>query len=94
MKQIQKQDVIIIDDFGLYPFDMKNRLILLELLEDRHGSKSTVVSSQFAKSNWHELIGEPTLADAICDRLIHTAYEINLEGPSIRRLKATKKGTE
>jgi len=91
IRQIQKQDVIIIDDLGLYPFDMKSRLILLEILENRHGSKSTIVTSQFPKKEWHDLIGEPTIADAICDRLIHTAYEIALEGQSIRKTKSKKK---
>ena len=83
--------MIIIDDLGLYPFDMKSRLILLEILEDRHGSRSTIVTSQFQTKEWHELIGEPTIADAICDRLIHTAHIIALEGPSIRKTKSKKK---
>ncbi|MBC8318818.1 MAG: ATP-binding protein [Desulfobulbaceae bacterium] len=88
MDQLQKQALLVLDDFGIYPFDMENRLILLELLEDRHGRKSTVVASQFPTQSWYELIGEPTIADAICDRLIHTSYQIKLKGgESIRKTK-------
>jgi len=85
MNNIQKQDVIILDDFGLYPFDTQSRLFLLELMEDRHGIKSTIISSQFPVENWHEIIGEPTIADAICDRIIHSAFRIELDGDSLRK---------
>lgn len=85
MNSIQKQDVIILDDFGLYPFDTQSRLFLLEIMEDRHGRKSTIISSQFPVKNWHEVIGEPTIADAICDRIIHSAFRIELKGESVRK---------
>ena len=85
LKKIQNQDVIVIDDFGLHPFDTQSRLSLLEIMEDRHGKKSTIIASQFPINSWHEIIGEPTIADAICDRIIHNAYRIELNGESIRK---------
>ena len=85
LKKIQKQDVLIVDDFGLHPFDTQNRLILLEIMEDRHGNKSTILASQFPINKWHEVIGEPTIADAICDRIIHGAFRIELKGDSVRK---------
>ena len=62
---------------------------LLEILEDRHAARSTLVTSQVPVEQWHELIGEPTLADAILDRLVHTAYKIKLKGESMRKQKAS-----
>jgi len=91
LKKIQNQDVIVIDDFGLHPVDTQNGLSLLEIMEDRHGRKSTVIASQFPISSWHEIIGEPTIADAICDRIIHNAFRIELKGESIRKKYATKR---
>ena len=61
---------------------------LLELIDDRHGLKSTVITSQFPIEHWHEIIGDPTLADAILDRIIHDAYKINLKGESMRKKKS------
>jgi len=90
LKKIQKQDVIVMDDFGLHPFDSQNRLILLEIMEDRHGRKSTVIASQFPVTNWHDIIGEPTIADAICDRIIHNAFRIELKGESVRKKYAKR----
>jgi len=85
LKKIQKQDVLILDDFGLPPFENDSRLALLEIMEDRHGIKSTIVATQFPVKNWHDIIGEPTIADAICDRIIHSAYRIELKGESMRK---------
>lgn len=90
INRIGKQDVLILDDFGLYPFDTQSRLSLLEIMEDRHGRGSTVISSQFPVKSWHEIIGEPTIADAICDRIIHTAFRIELTGESVRKKYAKK----
>lgn len=90
LDRIQKQDVLILDDFGLHPFDAQSRLSLLEIMEDRHGRGSTVISSQFPVKNWHEIIGEPTIADAICDRIIHSAFRIELKGESVRKKYAGK----
>ena len=80
--------MIIIDDFGLEPLDAQNRLTLLEILEDRHGRRSSVFVSQLPISSWHEIIGDPTIADAICDRIIHNAHRIELEGDSVRKIYA------
>ena len=86
LAKIQKLDVIILDDFGLEPLDALSRLTLLEILEDRHGRKSSVFVSQLPIISWHEVIGEPTIADAICDRIIHNAHRIELEGGSLRKM--------
>jgi len=85
LNRIQKQDLLILDDFGLHPFDAQSRLSLLEIMEDRHGRGSTVISSQFPVKSWHEIIGEPTIADAICDRIIHSTFRIELKGESVRK---------
>lgn len=85
MTKIQKQDVLILDDFGLQKLEIQSRLALLEILEDRHGIKSTVIVSQLPVSSWHEIIGDKTIADAICDRIIHTAYRLEMKGESVRK---------
>lgn len=87
IKQIEKQDLIIIDDFGLQPFDQSMRMMLMEIIEDRHSEKSTIIASQIPISKWHEIIGESTVADAILDRLVHTAHRIELNGESLRKKK-------
>ena len=86
LTKILKMDVVILDDFGLEPLDAHSRLSLLEILEDRHGRKSSVFVSQLSVSNWHAIIGDPTIADAICDRIIHNAHRIELEGDSVRKI--------
>ena len=83
-----KTDLLILDDYGLAPLNQENRHDLLEILEDRHGLKSTLVTSQLPVDHWHEQIGDPTLADAILDRLVHSAHKIKLEGDSMRKKKA------
>jgi DNA replication protein DnaC len=85
MKKLAKTNLLIIDDLGLAPLDHLERKNLLEVIEDRHTSASTIVASQLPIENWHENIGDPTIADAILDRLVHNAYKINLKGPSVRR---------
>ena len=85
LKRIQKQNLMIIDDFGLHPMDEQCKLMLLELLEDRYGVQSTIISSQLPVSHWHELIASSTLANAICDRLIHNSYKFELDGDSMRK---------
>ena len=85
--RLAKTDLLVLDDWGLTPFTDENRRDLLEILEDRHGKKSTLVTSQLPVSNWHKLIGDPTLADAILDRLVHDAYKMDLKGESMRKLK-------
>ncbi len=86
LTKILKMDVIILDDFGLESLDAKSRLSLLEILEDRHGRRSSIFVSQLPVANWHEVIGDPTIADAICDRIIHNAHRIELEGDSVRKM--------
>ncbi len=80
-----KTDLLILDDWGLTPMTDPQRRDLLELLEDRYGKRSTIVTSQLPVSSWHESIGDPTLADAILDRLIHNAHRIELKGDSMRK---------
>ena len=80
-----KTDLLILDDWGLTPMTDPQRRDLLEILEDRYGKRSTIVTSQLPISAWHEAIGDPTLADAILDRLVHNAYKIELKGESLRK---------
>jgi DNA replication protein DnaC len=80
-----KQDLLVIDDWGLTPFDDLGRRDMLEILEDRHGRRSTLVASQLPIAAWHDMIGDKTLADAILDRLVHNAYKIPLIGESMRK---------
>ena len=84
---IAKQDLLLIDDFGLQPLDNQSRQTLMEIIEDRHGSKSTIISSQLPVKTWHEVIGQSNIADAILDRLVHTAHRIELQGESMRKIK-------
>lgn len=85
MLSYAKTDLLILDDWGLTPMTDPQRRDLLELLEDRYGKKSTIVTSQLPVTAWHEAIGDPTLADAILDRLVHNAYKIELKGESMRK---------
>ncbi len=85
---LAKTDVLILDDWGLAKLTAENRRDLLEILEDRHGARSTLATSQLPIEKWHDIIGDPTLADAILDRLVHNAYKINLKGGSMRKRKA------
>lgn len=85
ISRIEKYDLLILDDFGLTPLDNVARMFLLEIIEDRHGRKSTIISSQLPVAKWHEVIGESTVADAILDRLAHTAHRIELKGESLRK---------
>ena len=87
MNKIAKQDLLILDDFGLQPFDAQSRLILMELIEDRHQNRSTLLTSQLPVKQWHDAIGEQTVADAILDRLVHDAHRIELSGESLRKRK-------
>ncbi len=88
---IAKVHVLVIDDFAIAPIGARERCDLLELLDDRVGLRSTLITSQLPIDNWHEYIGDPTLADAILDRLVHSAHKIHLEGESIRKRKASSK---
>jgi DNA replication protein DnaC len=91
--RIEKQDLLIIDDFGLQPLDAQNRHMLLEIMEDRHGNRSTIFTSQLPVAKWYEIIGEQTIADAILDRVVHDAHRIELIGESLRKRYGTRKET-
>jgi DNA replication protein DnaC len=88
LTRLGKTDVLLLDDWGLAKLTAEQRRDLLEILEDRHGSRSTIVTSQLPLDQWHSSIGDSTLADAIMDRLVHNAYKINLKGESLRKKQA------
>ena len=85
INKLSKAHVLVIDDLGLAPLTDTERRDLLEVIEERHGHASTIVVSQLPLDHWHEQIGDPTIADAILDRLIHNAHKINLKGGSLRK---------
>lgn len=85
LSQLAKTDLLILDDWGLATLNGEQRRDLLDILDDRHALRSTIVTSQLPVKQWHETIGDPTLADAILDRLVHNAYTINLKGESLRK---------
>src|SRR5467141_3774751 len=91
MASLAKTNILILDDWGLASLSDENRHDVLELLEDRHGRGATMVTSQFPVEHWHEALGNPTLADAILDRLLHNAYKITLRGDSMRKRHAPVK---
>lgn len=87
LNHLERQTLIILDDFGLQPLAQEIRLTLLQLLEDRYGKKSIIITSQLPVAKWYEYINDPTLADAILDRLTANAIRIELKGESLRRKK-------
>lgn len=87
INQMAKADLLIIDDWGLEKLTQSQRNDLLEMMEDRHGSKSTIVTSQLPTTKWHAYIGDATLADAILDRLLHNAHKLKLKGESMRKTR-------
>jgi DNA replication protein DnaC len=92
LKQLARIDVLLIDDWGLAVLDDVHRRDLLEVLDDRHNCRSTIVTSQLPVEHWHAAIGDATLADAILDRLVHNAHQINLRGESLRKQRARSSG--
>ena len=93
--RLAKLDVLVLDDLLIAPLKDSERRDLLEVLEDRYGHRSTVVTSQVPTKTWHEMLQDPTVADAICDRLVHNAHVLSLKGPSIRKKKGLgEKNTE
>ncbi len=82
---LAKTELLVLDDWGLVKLNAEQRRDLLEILEDRHGARATLVTSQLPLEHWHQMIGDPTLADAILDRLVHNAYKLNLKGESLRK---------
>jgi DNA replication protein DnaC len=94
LARLAKADVLVLDDLGLSPIGEVERRDLLEVLEDRHGVRSTVVTSQIPVKKWHETIGDPTIADAFIDRLLHRAHRIELKGPSMREPQQVTKSPQ
>ena len=90
LNHLERQTLIILDDFGLQPMQQDVKLALLQILEERHGKKATLITSQLPVSAWHEYINEPTIADAILDRLTANAHRIELKGESLRRKTKAK----
>ena len=88
LKAIGRVQVLILDDWGLAPLNAEQRRDLLEIMDDRHGKGSTIVTSQVPVDHWHEVIGDPTIADAILDRLVHNAHRLMLKGESLRKQAA------
>lgn len=85
LAKIEKQHLLLIDDFGITPLDAQSRATLMEIIEDRHGKSTTIITSQIPVSKWHEVIGEQTIADAILDRLVHDSHRIEMKGESLRK---------
>ena len=87
LARIEKQELLILDDFGIQAFDASSRSLLMDIVEDRHGRHSTIIASQVPVKNWYDVIGEQTVADAILDRLVHQSVRIELTGESLRKSK-------
>jgi len=90
LARFARTDVLVLDDWGLAPVQDVERRDLLEIMEDRHGLRATIWTSQIPVAKWHDHLGDPTVADAICDRLLHNAHRIVLQGPSRRKQEAKK----
>ena len=91
LKGIQQTQLLIIDDFGLQEFDNINRQALMDIVEYKYDQSSIIITSQIPVANWHQLIGEGTIADAILDRLVYSSHRINLNGESMRKSKSVEK---
>jgi len=88
LQRLQRARLLIIDEWGLNPFTDEERRDFLEIMEDRHQVRSTIIASQLPITLWHDMIGDPTLADAICDRIVHNAHKIMLTGESMRKIRS------
>ena len=89
-RMLVKVDLLVLDDWGPDRLSASQRRDLMEIVEDRHGRGSMLITSQLPVASWHDVIGEPTLGDAILDRIVHNAYRLELDGPSMRKLKASE----
>lgn len=85
LEQISKTDLLIIDDFGLTHLEYQQQMDLMEIIEDRHAKRSTIIASQLPVASWYDVIGEETIADAILDRLVHSSFRVDLKGDSLRK---------
>jgi DNA replication protein DnaC len=94
LHRIERQDLLILDDFGLQGFDAGSRSLLMDIVEDRHGKHSTLIASQVPVKAWYDVIGEQTVADAILDRLVHQSIRIELAGESLRKTRKENPGGE
>lgn len=90
LKRIERTDLLILDDFGLQPFDSQARITLLDIIEDRHGKRSTLITSQIPVKQWYDIIDEKTFADAVLDRIVHQSIRVELSGESLRRKKSNQ----
>ena len=90
LKKIERADLLVLDDFGIQPFDAGGRMNLMDIVEDRYGKKSTLITSRVPVKDWYDIIGEKTIADAVLDRIVHHAIRIELHGDSIRKLQAKR----
>lgn len=89
-KRIERTDQPILDDFGLQPFDSQSRITLLDIIEDRHGKRSTLITSQIPVKQWYDIIGEKTIADGVLDRIEHQSIRVELFGESLRCKKSNQ----
>jgi len=94
MRTLAKAELLILDDWGIAPLSSEQLRDLLEIIDERYHKSSTLITSQLPVANWHEALNDPTMADAILDRLLHNAYKIDLEGDSMRKLRAKIDATE
>lgn len=93
LKRIERADLLILDDFGMQSFDSQSRGILMDIIEDRHQKRSTMITSQVPVKGWYDVIGEKTVADAVLDRIVHRALRVELFGESIRKRKTKSENT-
>lgn len=84
-EKLAKTDLLILDDFGLTHLEKQQQMDLMEIIEDRHGARPTIIASQLPVASWYDVIGEETIADAILDRLVHSSYRIDIKGESLRK---------
>lgn len=91
INKIERQQLLILDDFGMTPFDSQSRAALMEIIEDRNEKASTIITSQLPVKQWYDIIGDKTIADAILDRIVHASHRIELKGESLRKKNAEKK---
>ena len=84
-EKISRAELLILDDFGLTHLEQQQRMDMMEIIEDRHASRATIIASQLPVSKWYDIIGENTIADALLDRMVHTSYRIELKGESLRK---------
>jgi DNA replication protein DnaC len=90
-RALAKANLLILDDWGPERLNAEQRRDLMEIVEDRYQNAATLITSQLPVAEWHQVIGEPTFADAILDRIVHNAHRLELDGPSMRKIKAGKK---